>query len=320
MTHGRPTTTTGLPSLAQLRALLAVADAGGFSEAAAELGVSQSTLSEAVGKLEALAGRPLLRRGRGGTVPTPAGERMLVHARAAVQAAGDALLAAQEDTQLRGTVRVASFRSTATHLLPPALAAFRARHPGVTVQLLDGEGEGGGEGLVRRGQADAAIVIEENWTDLRLTPLLLDEYLFVAPARRGVHPVTPDDLTGPLLLAPGPNTCNLRVMGYLRRCGVQPEQVTEITEDSVILGMVAHGLGVSVMPRLALTPLPAGLVALPLPERLMRPLALATLPHRANLPVLRAFTDALLDALRRPQGPGAPEPVSALPGGSSLLH
>lgn len=319
MTHGRPTTTTGLPSLAQLRALLAVTDAGGFSEAAAELGVSQSTLSEAVGKLEALAGRPLLRRGRGGTVPTPAGERMLVHARAAVQAAVDALLAAQEDTQLRGVLRVASFRSTATHLLPPALAAFRAQHPGVTVQLLDGEAEGGGEGLVRRGQADAAIVIEENWTDLRLTPLVMDEYLFVAPARRGAHPVTPEDLSGPLLLAPGPNTCNLRVMGYLRRCGVQPGQVTEITEDSVILGMVAHGLGVSVMPRLALEPLPDGLVALPLPERLMRPLALATLPHRANLPVLRAFTAALLDALRGPHVT-APGPQPTPVGGTSLLH
>ncbi|GGL06206.1 LysR family transcriptional regulator [Deinococcus radiotolerans] len=318
MTRERPSS-TGLPSLAQLRALLAVTDAGGFSEAAAELGVSQSTLSEAISKLEALAGRPLLRRSRGGTQPTPAGERMLVHARAAVQAAGDALLAAQEDTQLRGVLRVASFRSTATHLLPPALAAFRARHPGVTVRLLDGEVDGGGEDLVRRGQADAAIVIEDNWTDLRLTPLVLDEYLFVAPARRGTHPVTLEDFNGPLLMAPGPNSCNLRVMGYLRRSGMEPNPITEITEDSVIMGMVAHGLGVSVMPRLALAPLPEGLVALPLPERLMRPLALATLPHRANLPVIRAFTDALLDALRRPGVP-APQPAAALPGGASLLH
>lgn len=127
---------------------------------------------------------------------------MLVHARAAVQAAGDALLAAQEDTQLRGVLRVASFRSTATHLLPPALAAFRAQHPGVTVRLLDGETGSGGQELVRRGQADAAIVIEENWGDLRLTPLVMDEYLFVAPARRGSHPVTPDDL-GTTAAGPG---------------------------------------------------------------------------------------------------------------------
>ncbi|UBV41685.1 LysR family transcriptional regulator [Deinococcus taeanensis] len=308
------------PSLAQLRALLAVADAGGFSEAAADLGVSQSTLSEAISKLEALTGRPLLRRGRGGALPTPAGERLLPHARAAVQAAGDALLAAQDDHALRGVLRVASFRSTATHLLPPALAAFRARHPDVTVRLLDGEV--GGESMVRRGVADAAVVIEDVMPDLRLTPLVLDEYLFVAPARRGTHPVTLHDFTaGPLLLAPGPNSCNVRVMAALRRYDVQPDRVTEITEDSVILSMVAHGLGVSVMPRLALAPLPDGLVALPLPDPLPRPLALATLPHRANLPLLRAFLDVLLEVLRRPAAAALPGPVGvAAPGAPTLLH
>lgn len=55
----------------------------------------------------------------------------------------------------------------------------------------------------------------------------------------------------------------------------------------------------------------------------MRPLALATLPHRANLPVIRAFTEtllgALLAALHRPHAP-APDPAAALPGGASLLH
>ncbi|MVN88137.1 LysR family transcriptional regulator [Deinococcus sp. HMF7620] len=307
-----------LPTLAQLRALLAVADAGGFSEAAAELGVSQSSLSEAVGKLEALVGKPLLRRSRSGTSPTPAGERLLLHARTAVQAASDALLAAQDDRALSGTLRVASFRSTATHLLPPALAAFRAQHPGVRVTLLDGDT--GSEDLVRRGQADAAIVIEEPQPGLRLLPLVVDEYLFVAPASRGTHPVQPEELASSLLLAPGPNACNARLMTYLRRAGVDPEDATEIGEDSVILGMVAHGLGVSVMPRLALTPLPPGVVALPLPEPLLRPLALATLPHRAGLPLLRAFSAALLEVLRRAPEAPAPAPTPELPARPSLLH
>lgn len=143
--RGMTDRTPPAPSLAQLRALIAVADAGGFGEAAAEYGVSQSSLSEAVAKLEALAGRPLLRRTPGGTVPTEAGARVLTHARAAVQAAADALLAAQEENGgLSGTLRVASMRSAATHLLPPALAAFRARHPRVTVALLDSDA--GGEG------------------------------------------------------------------------------------------------------------------------------------------------------------------------------
>ncbi|WP_295814755.1 LysR family transcriptional regulator [uncultured Deinococcus sp.] len=316
MAPGRPTTSS-FPTLAQLRSLIAVADAGGFSEAAAELGVSQSSLSEAVAKLEDVVGRPLLRRSPAGTVVTPAGARVLAHARTAVQAAGDVLLAAQDDRELAGVLRVASFRSTATHLLPPVLAAFRRDHPAVTVRLLDGEADGGGEAQVRDGQADIALVVGEAMPGLRLTPLLDDEYLFVAPESRGPQPVTFEELTASaLLLPPGLNSCHVRVQSYLRPLGISPAAVTEIDQDSVILGMVRHGLGVTVMPRLALLPLPEGLVALPLPQSLTRPLAVAALPHRAHLPVIRTFTAALLDSLKRADT----RPGDGWRPGQALLH
>ncbi|MEF2279714.1 LysR family transcriptional regulator [Deinococcus sp. YIM 134068] len=284
------------PSLAQLRALIAVADAGGFGEAAAEHGVSQSTLSEAVAKLETLAGRPLLRRTPGGTVPTDAGLRTLGHARAAVQAATDALLAAQdEDGGLSGALRVASMRSAATHLLPLALAAFRSRHPRVSVTLLDAESHGGGAPAVRSGRVDLAVIVADEAPDLRLHPLPPDEYLFVAPASRGTHPVTLDELAaGSLIFSPTHDSCDRRIRSYLTARGVLLASVTHIEQDSVILSMVGHGLGITVMPTLALLPLPPGLVALPLPDPLSRPLALAALPHRATLPLLRAFTGAVL--------------------------
>ncbi|WP_216325400.1 LysR family transcriptional regulator [Deinococcus aestuarii] len=308
------------PSLAQLRALIAVADAGGFGEAAAEYGVSQSSLSEAVAKLEGLAGRPLLRRTPGGTVPTEAGARVLTHARAAVQAAADALLAAQEEGGgLLGTLRVTSMRSAATHLLPPALAAFRARHPRVTVTVLDSDTGGRGAPAVRSGRVDLAVIVAEEAPDLWLHPLSPDEYLFVAPATRGTHPVTLADLgAGPLILPPARDSCHRRVRNYLAARGVPLTGVQEVEQDSVTLSMVGHGLGVTVMPRLALLPLPPGLVTLPLPEPLFRPLALAALPHRAGLPLLRAFTGAVLAHLPAsglPTGePGPlPVPVSAPP-------
>lgn len=312
--------TDRLPTLAQLRALIAVAGAGGFGEAAAEGGVSQSTLSEAVAKLEALAGRPLLRRTPAGTVPTEAGRRVLEHARAAVQAAGDVLLAAQEEGALSGTLRVASMRSTATHLLPPAIAAFRVRHPGVRVEVLDLDTEtyGGSVGVVQSGRADVALIVAEDVPGLRLLPLPADEYLFVAPASRGVGPVQVAELLTPLILPPGQNACHLRVRRYLAQLGVPLGTVTEIEQDSVILSMVEYGLGITVMPRLALLPLPPGLVALPLPEPLIRPLSLAVLPHRAGLPVIRAFTEAVLHNVRqvrlppleREPGPGYPAAVN----------
>ncbi|TDE85754.1 LysR family transcriptional regulator [Deinococcus sp. S9] len=308
------------PSLAQLRALIAVVDAGGFGEAAAELGVSQSSLSEAVARLEALAGRPLLRRTPTGTLPTEAGIRALAHARAAVQAATDALLAAQEEGSLSGTLRVASLRSTATHLLPPALAAFRARHPGVTVTVFDSEACGGGAQAVRAGRVDVGLIVSEDATDLRLLPLPPDEYLFVAPASRGQHPVTFAELAAqPLILPPQRDPCYQRVRGYLTARGVPLTQVMEVEQDSVTLSMVGHGLGVTVMPQLALLPLPPGLVALPLPEPLTRPLALAVLPHRAALPLLRAFSGVVLETVNRLKAPqGAGETLNPAPAASPL--
>lgn len=300
------------PTLSQLRALIAVAQAGSFGEAAAELGVSQSSLSEAVGRLEAMTGRPLLRRTPGGTVATAAGERVLAHARAAVQAAGDVLLAAQDSGELSGTLRVAAYRSVATHLLPPALATFRRAHPGVRTVLLDGDTEEtDAELALRTGRADAAVVVQGHTPGLHLTPLVYDEYLFVAPAARGDHPATLEELSGQtLFLPPGRDQCHRLVRQYLEREGVSLSGLTENPQDSVILGMVAHGLGVTILPRLALHPLPGGLVSLPLPGGLSRPLALAVLPWRAHLPLLRAFTDTLTRTLaaRVPGGPPTPSP------------
>lgn len=288
------------PTLPQLRALIAVVDAGSFGDAAAELNMSQSSLSEAIGKLEDLVGLSLLRRSARGTLPTPAGLRAVAHARAAVQAAGDVLLAAQDDSKLSGVLRVSSIRSAATHLLPPVLLAFRQQHPGVMFKLLDVERAGLGEEQVRSGQTDMALVEVESGlaVDLRLTPLLQDDYLFVAPESRGTLPVTVQELAdAPLLLSSRSDRCFQRTEAYLGRLGISAAKTTEIDQDSVTLSMVRHGLGITLMPRLALSPVPAGLVTLPLPEPLTRSLVMAALPHRAGLPLIRAFTSALVDSL-----------------------
>ncbi|MFD1730961.1 LysR family transcriptional regulator substrate-binding protein [Deinococcus malanensis] len=184
----------------------------------------------------------------------------------------------------------------------------------MSVSLIDSESEscGGGTRAVLSGHSDAAVVVEDESTELHLTPLAQDEYLFVAPASRGTHGVTLSELsTQALYLPPERDSCHLRVLRYLASQGVSTAGVFPITQDSVTLGLVSHGLGVTVMPRLALLPLPPGLVALPLPQPLMRPLALGVLPHRAGLPIIRAFTATLVASLRsraitRPELPAQP--------------
>lgn len=69
----------------QLRAIVAVADRGNFCEAALELQLSQPAISHAIATLEEELGVPLFARGRHGAVLTPPGERILYHARQAMQ-------------------------------------------------------------------------------------------------------------------------------------------------------------------------------------------------------------------------------------------
>jgi DNA-binding transcriptional LysR family regulator len=117
--------------LRHLRTFVAVVDAGGFVRAARTLGVAQSTVSESLAALErALGAEVLARRGRGHAL-TPAGEALLPHARALLRAAGEAEVAvAAAVDSARITVVVRAPESVGAVLLPPAIAAVRARWPG----------------------------------------------------------------------------------------------------------------------------------------------------------------------------------------------
>lgn len=121
----------------ELRILVAVCDRGGFSAAAAALGLTQSAVSHSVRGSETKVGAVLFERGRAGATPTPAGERAVALARrilrlyevlgAEVRGAGRGAV--------EGVLRIAAFRSAALHLLPmrrwsgsrPGIRAFAPR-------------------------------------------------------------------------------------------------------------------------------------------------------------------------------------------------
>src|SRR5690349_16321905 len=118
-----------------LSALLAVAEAGSFSEAAARLGLAQSTLSYAVKQAEDALGVVIFERGRRGARLTPAGQAVMVHARHAALSIQAMELTAHG--QLRGTLRLAACRSILTHVVAPALRAFNDSYPQVEVVVID---------------------------------------------------------------------------------------------------------------------------------------------------------------------------------------
>ena len=121
----------GEPEIRQLRALVAVVEQGGFTRAATSLGLSQSTISEAIAGLERSLGTAVLLKGRRRPTLTPAGEALLPHARqvlAALDAATGAVAAAEATA--RATVAVGTSESISAFVLPAVLAELRRARPG----------------------------------------------------------------------------------------------------------------------------------------------------------------------------------------------
>ena len=281
-------------TLAQLRFLSAVEEHGGFTAAALALGVTQSTVSHAIVQLETALGARLLERGRHGARPTPLGRRTVAHARSALAAvAALEQEAALERGVLRGVLRVAAVRSAATLLLPPAIRRFRESHPEAAFELLDLDREPGGiEGALLEGRADVGVLSLPVAEGLRAWEILRDEYLLLWPReQRRDAPSWEEIAARPFVLGNG--DCTRRLRDHWERCGQTLRASSTVREDSVMISMVEHRLGVGALPALAAHPLPRGVRAYPLPEKLVRALGVALTPTSLASPLARAFVDEL---------------------------
>jgi DNA-binding transcriptional LysR family regulator len=142
--------------LHQLRYLVAVAEEGGFTRAAAREHVAQPGISAQVARLERELGHVLFDRSARGVRLTPAGEAVLPHARAALAA-----VTAVRDTAdelaglLRGRVAVGVVRGGGVVDLPALLGAFHRSHPGVAIRLVEAATDALVDGL-RSGDLDLA--------------------------------------------------------------------------------------------------------------------------------------------------------------------
>ncbi|SMB85832.1 LysR family transcriptional regulator [Deinococcus hopiensis] len=283
-------------TLAQLRMFVATAETGGFGAAAAELNMSQSTISEAVKGLERTLGTLVFRRTSGGIQLTAAGDVALNYARTALEAASDLERAVKDMSALHltGTLTVATYRSLGVHLLTPILGFLRSTHPLLEVKVMDAELDGeSGQRFIREGQVDVGLIQLTESNDLLTWPLLDDEYWAVFPIRRGKRPVQWSELREQPLLLPPDSSCYTAIRAHLATHLGQEYSVLEIADDDVIFSMVEHGLGLTVMPRLATLPLRDGLVALPLPNPVHRSIGVAVKPGRAGLPHIQAFLKAM---------------------------
>jgi molybdate transport repressor ModE-like protein len=255
----------------RMRVLREVAACGSFSAAAEALNFTQSAVSQHVAALEREAGTQLVERGRKGVRLTEAGRVLVGHA--------DAILAridcAEEELAalagLRGgRLRLISFQSGGATLAPRAVAAFHERHPQVELSMLEAEPDEAGERL-RSGEVDLALVYDHESTpgllgpDLQLTHLLDDRYDAILPTRHalaGRARLSLADLSGdPWVASTSLCGCRQITESVCRDAGFEPRVAFEADETQAAQALVAVGVGVTMLPQLALTALHPGVVA-----------------------------------------------------------
>lgn len=283
-------------NLSQIRALLAVAEYGNFSEAALELQLSQPAISHAIATLETELGVPLFSRGRHGAVLTPAGKQIVYHARQAMQH----LNLMQQEANLHrglqgGTVRVASFRSVATHVLPKVIAQFRALHPDVTVTIIERPDYLDVEQCLREGRADVGVTYLPTGEEFEAWELLRDDYLVLLPPTTIVRgsSITWEELAKlPLVQIPC-LPCARMLHEYLKTVPLSMNTACDIQEDSTIVGMVVQNLGAAILPQLAAEPIPTEIIVRKLPTPLQRVIGAAVLSSALHIPAVFAFLEVL---------------------------
>lgn len=286
------------PTISQLRIFVAAVEAGSLTNAAAELDISQSAVSHALAELEGVLGMRLLKRGRRGSRPTPAGEKIANHARKVLQLVESIEQeAALEQGRVVGRVRIASFRSAATHLLPTLITLFRREHPGVTftVQSLEGI-HLGVEKAVLSGKADIGLASLPVSNELMSWEIAQDDWLALFPDDGVARPerLCWDDLKAHPFIMCNEGGAQL-VRDYFSSWGVAIDEADRVDDDSVVLSMVAHGLGISMLPRLAVEPLVPGVKLHHLPEPFVRRIALIATPVAFSSPAVSTFILRLQD-------------------------
>lgn len=260
--------------LSQLEVLVAVVDYGGFSAAAAELDCTQSRISHAISELESCLGIRLLYRSRSGCTLTEAGHQVVAKARQMLHIGQSMMESLQHGRSLGGRVRIACFRSAGTYLIPPALEALAREYPQIQVEVNDDFPDYSEiASHVKQGLADIGVIRATAHTGLVSLPFVHDDYVLVLPASAKIsHPLDWNqlaDLPFIQLSAPGMQ----QVIKLCRANGFTNAPERKQANESGIVGLVAEGLGFSILPRLSIFPEPPEVKICDLPMTFQRNLA-----------------------------------------------
>lgn len=289
------------PKIRELEALIAVADIGSFSGAAAELDCTQSSLSHAIAELEARLGATLLVRSRSGTRPTAVGVEVIGKARTVLGLCDDISAILKPQGGASGIVRLATYRSVATHLMPPVMSWLAEHHPGVVLEIDDDCPEREDvEARVRTMQAEIGVAVLPVSDGLVVRPFARDDFVAIVPKWAVIRPT---NFWADIQVF---SFCEIRfnlARSVIKRCrenGMTAAVKSSFHSESAVLQQVALNNCFSIMPRLAAEPMPEGVKAIALPIPATRHIAAISRPGESS-PALNAVRAALQCARPAPE-------------------
>lgn len=255
--------------------LVAVADAGNISRAAERVGITQSGASQAIAQLEAALGFHVFTRERRHIGTTALGEQVIEHARAMLASLDAIRILADDSRGLNGgRIRLASFPSVISTLLPGLLRDFQRRHPGIELVALEGTDEEVEEWLAA-GTVEVGVVL--NPAPSRAAVVLgRDAWVAVLPTghplgrRASERGVTLSELAAqPFILATG--GCAVNGQSLMEQAALHLSDVRVTVRDwASACVLVREGMGVALVPESTLPEEQRGLRVMPLVPTIYR--------------------------------------------------
>lgn len=300
----------------ELRVVKAIADEGSITGAALALGYSQPAVSQQLKRLEQRLGVAIVERVGRSVRLTDAGRILARHA-PAVTTALDA--AAGELAELRGLrsarVRLVGFPSASPTIVPRLLADLAQRHPGISLTYVEAEPPEAVE-AVREDRTDIALTFSypgdrddphgSSARGLAVHTVGADELLAVLPTG---HPAATADIIDVATLAEddwiaGCPRCRGHLLELCGRAGFAPHIAFETDNFVAVEGLVAQGIGVATLPRMAVESFPQlpGVAVVPLPAGEQRRIHTVTARGADRVPAVRATLNALARLIAGPSG------------------
>ncbi|MFJ3388151.1 MULTISPECIES: LysR family transcriptional regulator [unclassified Lysinibacillus] len=285
-------------SLVKYEILNKVAEVASFTKAADALGLTQSAVSHAVSSLEKEFGFALIHRSRAGVTLTSEGNTMLRAMRHVLDAQE---LLQQEAAHIlgvtRGKVRIGVISSISSNWMPEIVRIMDNQFPGIQVELREGDYYEIEQWLLS-GEVDAGFLNGQKSKQYQFTELQQDPLLCIVSDKSLLYNKAEIDIVElenmPFIMTSYKGTNDVKVL--LEQYHVKPNIRFELSEEVGIISMIAHQLGISILPKLVTYNLPPTIKAIPLKQGGYRTIGIA-MKHHAS-PVTKKFAEILSSWLK----------------------